>query len=199
MFTRAMQCLVAGLISGAFAPVAAAVVLHGDAVFLVEYYGEDGEFDPPLLGPGSFVISSQPFDPNTPDGDPFPNSEFDVLDFFFSFAGHSWDESDVPVCECYFYPDGSPSGVNFHFDDGVVSWILSWNFDDGNFGFRFDDGEIVARGTSEDGQVSGTGRFNFFLVPEPGSAGLLALGMFGLSVVRRRLVRSGAIKPPDGA
>jgi len=55
--------------------------------FLVESFGEDGEFDPPLLGPGSYMIQSLPFDPNTNDGDPSPDSEFDVLEFSFSFAG----------------------------------------------------------------------------------------------------------------
>src|SRR4029453_6678211 len=142
-------------------PTANAVIIVGDATFLVE------SVDPPLAGPGSFSIRSQPFDPNDPE-DPFPNPEtFDVLDFAFSFAGHSFDETDVTPCFCVFPPEGDPIHVVFNFDDGTVSWTLHWRFDDGNFGFLFDDGIVGVGGTSERGEVFGGGDFNFFVLPEP--------------------------------
>jgi len=176
-------------------PIVHADVIHGEAVFQVEYFGQEGEFDPPLLGPGSFVIRSHPyqFDPNDPDANPPPDPEFEVLDFSFSFNGGTWDESDVTVCDyCAFTPEGDPESINFSFSDDDVSWELSWNFEDGNFGFFFDDGELHASGTAEDGIAGGGGDFTFTRrVPEPDLAGLLLLGVVSLVVggSRRRVPR----------
>ena len=112
--------------------------------------GEEGDsYDPPLPGPGSFRVQSLHYNPDAVNEDPSPPPEFRVLDFSFSFNGQSWDEFDVPICDCQFDPEGFPLGINFHFDDGVVSWILSWNFEDGNFGFQFHDGTLdVAPGAA---------------------------------------------------
>ena len=182
------QIAAAVLLCGAIVPAANAEFIRGNAVFLVEYMGsgEEGDFfDPPLLGPGSFVVRSLPYNPDAVDEDPSPFFEFDVLDFSFSFDGQAWDESDVSICECYFTPDGQPLGINFHFDDGAVSWILSWNFSDGNFGFQFHDDSLAVGGTVDDGVVSGTGEFNFVVVPEPGSLALLVMGLAAGALARR--------------
>jgi hypothetical protein len=177
------------LLSCALPPPAHAAFIQGDAVFAVEYRGsgEDGDsFDPPLVGPGAFVIRSLPYRPDTPHEDPFPPPEFDVLDFTFSFNGQRWDESDVPICECLFTPDGLPLGISFHFDDGAVSWILSWNFEDGNFGFRYHDASFDLAGTSADGAVSGRIDRDFQVLSEPESLALFGLGLALVALARRR-------------
>ena len=76
-----------------FAPVAEAAVIRGSATFEVEWLGdeEQGKFDPPLLGSGSFEIRSRPYDPD----DVSEVFDFEVLDFSYSFAGASWDEADL--------------------------------------------------------------------------------------------------------
>jgi hypothetical protein len=190
---------VATLLIATAPPIVHADVIHGEAVFEVEYYGYQGEFDPPLLGPGSFVIRSHPyqFDPDDPYANP-PPFEFDVLDFSFSFNGGTWDESDVPVCYyCAFTPEGDPESISFRFSDDEVSWELDWNFGDGNFGFFFDDGELHASGSAEDGEAGGGGDFTFArTVPEPGSAGLLLLGIVSLALGGRR--RRGVVPRPCG-
>jgi len=188
------QIAVAVLLCGALVPAANAEFIRGNAVFLVEYMGsgEAGDiFDPPLLGPGSFVVRSPPYSADAVDEDPSPFFEFDVLDFSFNFDGQAWDESDVSICECYFTPDGQALGINFHFDEGDVSWILSWNSSDGNFGFQFNDDNLNLGGTSEDGIVSGEGGFNFVVIPEPGSLALLVMGLAAGELARRRQVRPG--------
>src|SRR5688572_15582062 len=99
-----------------FAPVAEAAVIRGSATFEVEWLGdeEQGKFDPPLVGSGSFEIRSRPYDPD----DVSEVFDFEVLDFSFSFAGASWDESDLFGDCCNFTPDGQPDTIRFNFDNG---------------------------------------------------------------------------------
>ena len=81
----------------------------GDATFLVQSVDPN----PPLSGPGSCSIRSQPFiRPTLIDPDPNPET-FEILDFAFSFAGHSFDETDVTVCFCQFTAEGDPIQVSF--------------------------------------------------------------------------------------
>ena len=179
--TVLLSCTLSQAAHGAF--------ILGDAVFEVEYFGsgEEGDsYDPPLPGPGSFRVESLHYNPDAVNEDPFPPPEFNVLDFSFSFNGQSWNESDVAICDCSFTPDGLPLSINFQFDDGVVSWILSWNFEDGNFGFQFHDLTLNAGGTSDDGEVSGSIDTDFRVLPEPGSFALLTLGLVAVTLTRRR-------------
>ena len=95
---------------GLAAPTGAVpMVIVGDATFVVYSFDPN----PPLSGPGSWSIRSQPFDPTDPD-DPNPNPEtFEILDFAFSFAGHSFDETDVTGCECNFTWEGDRGPGDF--------------------------------------------------------------------------------------
>ena len=49
-----------------------------------------------------------------------------MLDFSFSFAGQTWDETDVSVCDCAFFSNGEPLSVNFSFSDASTSWFLGF-------------------------------------------------------------------------
>ena len=112
------------LLSSALPQAAHAAYIFGDAIFEVQYEGsgEEGDsYDPPLLGAGSFLVRSHSYNPDAVNEDPSPPSPFNVLDFSFSFNGQSWDEFDVPICECSFEPNGLPLGISFQFDDGIVS------------------------------------------------------------------------------
>lgn len=98
-------------------PVAEAAMIRGSATFEVEWLGdeEQGEFDPPLLGSGSFEIRRRPYDPD----DVSEVFDFEVLDFRFSFAGASWDESDLTEGGFFiFSPDGQPDVISFDFNNG---------------------------------------------------------------------------------
>lgn len=177
------------LLSCALPQAAHAAYIFGDALFEVQYSGsgEEGDsYDPPLLGLGSFLVRSHSYNPDAVNEDPSPPSPFNVLDFSFSFNGQSWDEFDVPICECSFEPNGLPLGISFHFDDGIVSWILSWNFEDGNFGFQFHDATLDAGGTSDGGEVSGLIDTDFRVLSESGSAGLLLIGLTAVAFARRQ-------------
>ena len=137
-----------------------------DATFLVQ------NTNPLLSGSGSWSFRSQPFDPTDPD-DPNPNPEtFEILDFAFSFAGHSFDETDAVFCFCEFTLEGDPLGVFFTFNDGTVSWSLSFSFHDSFFGFNFHDGVVSVSPGHENSQTA-RGDFNFSVVPavvpEPGT------------------------------
>jgi hypothetical protein len=135
---------------------------------------------PQPSGSGFFEIRSPYFNPNAgPDEDPRPPSDWAVLDFEFTFEGVTWDETDITSCECYFDEFGNPLGINFAYEGPKGTLLLSWNFEDGNFGFQ--GGGFG--GTSEDGDVGGAfDSFEARIVPEPGAVGLISLGLVLLAL-----------------
>jgi hypothetical protein len=113
-----------------------------------------------------------------------------VLDFSFSFAGASWDESDLlaTVDCCIFTPDGQPDTIDFAFNNGDARGGLGWNFEGfvgGAFGMDFVIGSLEGSGNSENGQAGSAIDSSFVVVPEPGSLGLLALSLVGLGLSRQ--------------
>ena len=89
------------------------MVIVSDATFVME------NTVPLLSPPGSWSFRSDPFptDPDHPD----PNPEtFEILDFAFSFAGHSFDETDAIFCFCEFTAQGDVLRVSLFFDAGTV-------------------------------------------------------------------------------
>jgi len=176
------------VMANVFAPVAEAAMIRGSATFEVEWLGdeEQGKFDPPLLGSGSFEIRSRPYDPDVVS----EVSAFEVLDFSFSFAGASWDESDLTEGGFFiFTPDGQPDIISFDFNNGDASGFLIWSFEGfvgGDFGMDFVIGSLAGSGSAENGQAGSAIDSSFVVVPEPGSLGLLALGLVGLRLSRQR-------------
>jgi hypothetical protein len=169
-----------------------AAMIQAQGVFTVEVVDT-----PQPTGSGFFDVRSPFWDPNVgPDEDPTPPSDWEVLDFEFTFLGVTWDESDISVCDCQFDEFGQPDSINFFYDGPKGQLVLSWSFEDGNFGFS--GGGFG--GTSENGEVSGVfDSFSFFLVPEPSPAWLCGLALAGLLAARRRDCRCGSrrARPPD--
>ena len=89
-----------------------------------------------------------------------------MLDFAFSFAGHSFDETEVTGCNCDFSAEGDAVDVTLEFEDGAASGGFSWRFDDGNFGFQFVMAlSCIRYGRVRNGRCNGR-HYNFSIVPQ---------------------------------
>jgi hypothetical protein len=177
----ALGLMVASAVSPATAQ-ATTIFMSGE--FGIEYRGSGNppEHDPPLEGLLRFDVRSPPYNPN----DSGPDFYWPTRDFEFIFLGRMWDESDVLYCACDYY-DEQLRGMAFEFDDGNNYWLLSFNYDDGNFGVVFDIDDIGGAGTSEDGEAGASGDITALHIPEPGTFALLGLGLAGLGFSRRRI------------
>jgi hypothetical protein len=170
------------LMGGVFASVAEAAIIRGSGTFAVHLHGEPGQFDPPLVGSGSFEIRSPPYDPRSVS----EVTGFDVLDFSYRIHGFTWDESDITDVCCNFTPDGQALTIDFFFDNGDARGSLIFDFEEGFFMSLFAP-NLEGIGSSQD-FTAGAQQFDFnsVVLPEPGSVALLGLGLLGLGVTVRK-------------
>ena len=173
------------LMGGVFASVAEAAIIRASGTFDVHLRGDEdfGDvFDPPLVGSGSFEIRSRPYDPD----DTNFVYDFELLDFDYSLYGFTWDESDITASDFEFDVGGGPRDIHLSFDNGVARGGLSWVYEDGAFGMNLSAPNLDSSGSSDGGTAGSEIDVSSVVLPEPGSFGLLGLGLVGLGFGRRR-------------